>query len=301
MTLTDWITETEERIRNEGVAGLSQSGKELYLGALRRLNWFYPDGTNVFEKEWDLLVILDTCRVDVMREVSDDYEFVRNVSSVRFVGSSSPEWLSNTFVQEHAKTISQTAYVSGNVHTERLIDESELYALDEVWRDAWDDELRTVDADTVTDHTISMGRNTRSTQMIVHYMQLYFSYIRYPELNRRSDDQTRPDMWEDLRRGNLSRDEVWEAYIDNLRHVLDEVAVLLENVTAEKVVLTADHGEAFGERGVHEHPDGMPLSVLREVPWCVTEARDKRTRIPENSPRTNTPSTEEKLCALGYR
>jgi hypothetical protein len=38
---------------------------------------------------------------------------------------------------------------------------------------------------------------------------------------------------------------VWEAYLDNLRYVLDNIEELLQNVDG-KVVISADHGELFG-------------------------------------------------------
>ncbi|PSP48877.1 hypothetical protein BRC67_12005, partial [Halobacteriales archaeon QH_3_68_24] len=49
-----------------------------------------------------------------------------------------------------------------------------------------------------------------------------------------------------------------EAYLDNLRIVLDEVAVLLENIDADTVAITTDHGEAFGERNFYRHPVACP-------------------------------------------
>ena len=50
----------------------------------------YPIGTHVFELEWDILVILDTCRVDAMRAVSQDYDFISNVNKIWSLGGTSP-------------------------------------------------------------------------------------------------------------------------------------------------------------------------------------------------------------------
>jgi hypothetical protein len=33
-------------------------------------------GTNVFNEDWDLLVVLDTCRVDSLKSVSEEYSFL---------------------------------------------------------------------------------------------------------------------------------------------------------------------------------------------------------------------------------
>lgn len=59
------------------------------------------------------------------------------------------------------------------------------------------------------------------------------------------------------------RKRVLKAYLDDLRYVLDDVEILLENIAAEHVVLSADHGEAFGECGVYGHPIGFLHAAVR--------------------------------------
>lgn len=59
--------------------GLRRAG--VFLSTRDRL------GTNVFTRDWDLLVILDACRVDAMREVAGEYEFIQKVDSIRSVGA----------------------------------------------------------------------------------------------------------------------------------------------------------------------------------------------------------------------
>jgi hypothetical protein len=36
------------------------------------LNGFRTIGTNVFDRDWDVLILLDTCRVDALREVKSE-------------------------------------------------------------------------------------------------------------------------------------------------------------------------------------------------------------------------------------
>lgn len=74
-----------------------------------------------------------------------------------------------------------------------------------------------------------------------------------------------------------------EAYLDNLRIVLDEVAVLLENIDADTVAITTDHGGAFGERNFYRHPVACPLSRVRRVPWVETTAVDTGSIEPSAS------------------
>lgn len=55
-------------------------------------------------------------------------------------------------------------------------------------------------------------------------------------------------------------------YEDNLRLALAQVKELVKK-TEGKTIITADHGEAFGEEGVWGHGIELPTKVLRETPW----------------------------------
>jgi len=59
-------------------------------------------------------------------------------------------------------------------------------------------------------------------------------------------------------------------YEENLRIVLESVKDLISDLDG-RVVVTADHGEAFGEQGVWEHHVETPIPPLIEVPWLEVE------------------------------
>lgn len=61
-------------------------------------------------------------------------------------------------------------------------------------------------------------------------------------------------------------EKIYYYYEDNLRQVLKAVSQLLEELHG-KIVITADHGEAFGEQEVWGHPKKTHIPVLVEVPW----------------------------------
>ncbi|MDL5362294.1 hypothetical protein [Halalkalicoccus sp. NIPERK01] len=65
---------------------------------------------------------------------------------------------------------------------------------------------------------------------------------------------------------NGTREAAMELYEENLRIALESVADLVEDLDGS-VVVTADHGEAFGEEGVWEHHIETPIPALVEVPW----------------------------------
>jgi hypothetical protein len=307
MTLGDWIAESRESIAEYGpVVGGRESLYELYVGGLRRFNGLYPGAENAFERNWDVLLLLDACRVDLIEQVDDEYGFLDRPGETVSVGSSSIEWIENTFTDEHRAEMRETAYVTGNPFSHRVLDDGDLLALDEVWRYGWDDDAGTIPARPVTDRAIATAREHDPDRLIVHYMQPHFPSVPDPlggGMNRETlgEGAGWEDPWDRLRRRELSRDRVWRSYGANLRYVLDDVSLLLRNLDADRVVVSADHGNAAGEWGVYGHPK-VPHPKIRRVPWYVTDAEDTGAYEPELEPpgRTGDEAIEEKLSALGY-
>jgi len=85
--------------------------------------------------------------------------------------------------------------------------------------------------------------------------------------------------------------------------VLDAVEELLRNVDAEEVVITAGHGDAFGEYGVYSHPAGVPHPHVRRVPWARTTTEDSGEYTPSlgnRGPGTLDRAVDDQLQKLGY-
>jgi hypothetical protein len=277
----------------------------------------YARTHNVFTEEWDLLVVLDTCRPDALRAVAEEYEFVGDVESRWSVGANSSEWILNTFSRQFAAEIAETAYVTSNPHSETVIEnqldrhyDGELRPVDrrtrryttsepvgpadfERYVPLYDrsvdhDDLTYPDPRAVTDHAITIDRSVDPRRMVLHYMPPHLPYVA-----RRDGDDVEigpPRDW-------ASR----EAYLDNLRWGLSEVALLLRNVDRDRVVVTADHGENFTLRSVlPEHKPGMVSPAVRRVPWAVTTATDTGEHDPDLED-TQRAERAEMLGALGYR
>jgi hypothetical protein len=84
------------------------------------------------------------------------------------------------------------------------------------------------------------------------------------------------------------------------------VELLLDNVDADRVVISSDHSEAFGEYGVYGHPIGALHPHVRNVPWAITTANDSGTYTPEipcpsASDEVSRRDVDETLEALGYK
>ncbi len=62
-----------------------------------------------------------------------------------------------------------------------------------------------------------------------------------------------------------------EYHEQNLRIALEEIVELVEELDGD-VIVTADHGEAFGEEGVWEHHIETYIPPLMEVPWLEVDS-----------------------------
>jgi len=280
---------------------------------------------HALEREWDLMLVLDACRVDSLTEVAPEYDFLPDdIESVVSVAAGSPGWLARTFSQNWCEEVTETSYISANPHARRVLGEAEsgrfsdrgsldggvetFEHFDPVWEDAWDEAVGTVPARAVTDRLVEYCRSRDSERVVAHYMQPHFPSV--PEqvgegMDINSDADWAPgSTWSLVRQGELDIQAAYAAYLENLRYVLNEVAIVLDNVDAERVVVTADHGNAFGEWGMFGHGQSH-LNVVRTVPWVELSAKDNETHIPDiratNEEESESESVEEKLRALGYR
>jgi hypothetical protein len=313
MGLSEWTSRTQQRFKTEGVReAFTESGYELYSGLWRLGRLFPIPTTNIYERDWDVLVILDGCRVDVLKEVADEYPFIREVNSISSVGSMSIEWMENTFDRaEYGTEMGRTSYVTANIFSDNYLDASGLQHLDEVWRYGWDEELNTIPPREVTDSAIRVSRSMAPGRLIVHYMQPHHPFIADKDMQRfdvdpfgreNTGEGEHTTAWDALRRGLVSREKVWNAYKENLRLVLDEVDILRNNIDADTLVLSADHGNAVGEWGIYDHPIGFPHPAVKRVPWVETTASNSGEYSPEVTEGEETvPEVESRLEALGYK
>lgn len=284
-------------------------------------------GTNVFEAYWDLLLILDTCRPDALRTVSDEYDFIDQVDERWSVGGDSWEWLANTFDDEYSHIIQNTAYITSNPNSKtvlenklelnhannrikrkkvkrlrkygdfNLVDPEEFGEYHSLYKYNIDQNHGMYPSPrVVSDYGIITDRDDDLDRIILHYMPPHWPFIASTdgddprldnEMNRTTKLQKEP------------RDHTFEAYLDNLRWGLNEVSLVLENMDRDNVVLTADHGTAFSKY-LPSHLSGSVNPRVRKVPWVLTTANDSQTYEPDIDTRETTDSPEELLKALGY-
>ena len=276
--------------------------------------WNY--GTPVFERDWDVLVILDACRHDVMEEVAPSVEFLPDppLDDVNSLGSMTREWMEKNFTAEYAAEMQRTAFVCANPHSHYAVDEEDWLTLVEPWRDGYSDDVGTVPPERVTDAAIRVADETDADRMIVHYMQPHAPFRSRPDLSppelrsQSAADAEYRTVDDKLMDGDLAVETIWDAYRDNLGWALEHVETLLERVHADRAVISSDHGHTLGEYGCYAHPDYVPLPPLKSVPWIEVTAHggeqravgNGRTEPQKDDELTTDEQVRAQLRSLGY-
>ncbi|WP_336135433.1 hypothetical protein [Natronomonas amylolytica] len=285
---------------------IAQEANRLFY---RRLHtWSYNEhGRDFFEADWDNMLILDACRYDLFDRTST---LPGETTSVQSRGSSTREFLRGNF---DGKRLLDTVYVTASPMLYRHRDgvDVRFHEVVEVWKDAgWDETYRTVLPETVAEAALNAAQRFPDKRLLVHFLQPH-----YPFLGPTGQDHFDLDrldfQWDDLASGELgiSRDVVERAYEENLEEVLPSVERLLFELGG-KTVVTADHGQMFGERTFpipmreYGHPAGIYSEELVTVPWHVFDEGPRREIVAEepvtDSERDEMELADERLRALGY-
>lgn len=308
MSLIDWIHESNKEVSEFGTAGATGALSKLFVGGAKRVGKSINYGTSPFEKDWDVLILLDCCRPDYLKQIQkrENYSWMGEINTRYSPASASIEWVNKCLkpLSNHQKE--RLAIVSGNGWTERELDESEFHSVETLLTTHWDEEREILPPEAVTDHAIRRWREDDPEQMLVWYMQPHtphpsidIDYNFDTDMGNVTDDWTETEY---ARVGALSDEELRRGYEETLKMGLDEVGVLAENLAADQVYLSADHAELLGEWSLYEHPRWAPIPRLKRVPWVKIDASDQQTRIPEE-PETDQSESDlnERLRALGYR
>lgn len=253
---------------------------------------------SIWSREWDILCVLDGCRLDTFRETIDE-----DCGRFRSVGSTSQTWIPRTF---NHHDVSDVAYVTGNPFSvETNTDDFGLYREVGV---AQVEGVETVPPKKLTDYAIEIWRNRDQhsiDRMVIHYMQPHVPFRSQPEWFNEwiNTDTWGSSAWNRIRTGEITREEFFDAYRDNLNWVWEDGVIRLKKNCNGKIAITADHGNAAGEFGYYGHPRGAPVSSVRHVPWKTISGTDIGTVTPEvNLNKSHDErDVEASLEALGYK
>ena len=296
----------KQGLRNPSLIGRELNRKYYDIKNGREYN---ESGIDIFEEDWDTLVILDACRYDMFEEMNIlPGELSRRVSR----GSNTAEFLRGNF---DGKDLTNTVYTTATpkLMSKRGQIETNLHAEVNIWNsDMWDDNRGTVLPEDVTQIGLETIAEYPEKRHVIHYLQPH-----YPFLGSDIDAKTRGvretegfDIWGELMRGNLdvTNEDVWEAYLNNLKQCFEPVQDLMDKSTG-KTVITSDHGNMVGERSrpvpIREwgHPSGTYTDQLVKVPWLVYEQGERREIVaesPEEFEDVEPEKVNERLRDLGY-
>lgn len=303
MTFRDWVSESAEAVDEHGLAGARWAWKKFLAGALRKVGQRVNYGMNHLEQDWEVLVLLDACRPDRLEAVGqeDAYSWLPPVERRYSCASQSKEWVDKTLATLPDEEAARLGIVSGNGFTAKRLDGDRFHTmLDLAGRDEYWTPGLGLDARPVTDHAIQLWRSAdRPERMIVWYMKPHTPLPNTDLPEEFYEDKNECDL---ARRGELPVETFARGHDQNIRTVLAEVEVLLENLDADSVVISADHAELLGEYGLYCHPAYVPLPALKRVPWVRTTGTDTRSREPDlELPEFEASDLEDQLAALGYR
>lgn len=201
-------------------------------------------------KEWDYLIILDACRYDKFKEITElSGKLDKKISK----GSSTEEWLKRNFSEYYEDTI----YVSSNpfIASNDVMGfnaSDHFYKIEEVWKYGWDEGFGTVFPNEVTKAAIRIDKKFPNKRKIIHYLQPHAPFIGATRLLR-----SEIHSWTDPK--------VKKAWEDNLKLVLKEVKRLLKKIEG-RIIISSDHGDCFGYL-LSGHPWGIYVKELVEIPW----------------------------------
>lgn len=261
------------------------------------------NAVSIWEFEADAVIILDSCRGEWLQQVESEYDFFDDVDIYTSVGGHSEEWLNNTFAQ-HSELVQQTGYITGNIHGEMYKNENFSFFYDANLDSDLEFDI-VPPAHMITNRAVALAREFDWETLIVHYMQPHKPFFKKAEI-RTEPVRTLPydgfDIYRAVFRGDITWEDIEQAYIENLHYVLDEVELLLDNLDAEKVLITSDHGHALGEKFLYDHEPGVRHPAVRKVPATFTSATDNKTISPvvPDLELSHKYDREQRLSDLGY-
>jgi len=266
-------------------------------------------GIDFIEEDWDNLLILDGCRYDLFQDVND---IEGQLSAVRSNASSSQEFFRNNF---HGRRLDDLVLFSANTSINRT--DAEFCDIYRLWETLWDERTGTVPPSDVTEFVLDHERDYRDKRIVVHYMQPHMpflmsvdgeikrhpvsgNYASKPDGADISEELSGTPWWDQLEQGEISHQETWAGYRETLEVSLPYVEKLVDSLPG-KTVISADHGNAFGENDVFGHPSHIFEDVVVTVPWLEIEGERKNIKSSESVVSTKESTVDkEKLRALGY-
>ena len=269
------------------------------LGLKAYYDRHYRGGIDVIAQDWDTLIILDACRYDLFEEKCPDH-WPAALSVRSRAGHTTGFYRENFTDGPYYDTVLVTANPkSVQARGDAFHDVVKVYESD------WDGELGTVMPDAMARATIEAHGTYPDKRIISHWIQPHYPFIGGDAGGYSFNGDS---IWRDLRRGDLDPEAVYRDYAATLEVAIPHIQEVLDRVDG-RVVVTADHGNAFGERPrlypfpLYGHPMGIDHASIVEVPWSVIDCGPRREIVESDGTVAAAGEDGEvnrRLASLGY-
>ena len=284
-------------------------GKRALLRELPRFYYSFDnptgyneDGIDIFEEDWDNLILLDACRHDFFKREADlPGKYETRISR----GSMTREWMRANF---SGRQLHDTVYITANANYANIKDEldTEFHDYIGLLQDEYRNEHGAINPKTVTERALKAAEKYPNKRLMIHYVQPHVPYIR--PTGREHFDPSVP-LKDFPETHEFTHDILQEAYRENDQIALNEAAKLLTSFKG-KTIVSADHGELLGERILsvpvrfYGHPDGIYVDELVRVPWQIYQNGERKELYedrPVKSQQFELSEVEKQLERLGYK
>lgn len=223
----------------------------------------------IYEKEWDNLIILDSCRYDIFERVEEKSGYMISVAGC------TPDFISRTFSNHD---FSDTVLVTSNPHfSENIFEdltERELkdvfHSVFHTYKTDWSEEEQTVLPESVAKDARTAEKLFPEKRKIIWFMQPHYPFIENPIA--KGDKGVRPSLevendsaWQLAMNNKVKKEKCRKSYTENLKLVLSCAKNLARDFDG-KTLITSDHGNFLGENNLYGHSLGDSQECLRKVP-----------------------------------
>lgn len=260
-------------------------------------------GINIFDEDWDNCLILDACP----HKLFEKHNTIAGTLGSRISrASATVEFLKSNVA---GGDLEDTVYVTANPQYERNYDTvaADFHTVVRVYEEeGWNEEIRTVLPETMTDRVLAVAEEYPQKRILAHFIQPH-----YPFLGDTAEEHFAQDnlaIWTEIMEGDseYSDDILQKAFEETLEIAMPEVERAVEGLDG-KTVVTADHGQAIGDRASpipikeYGHPRGIYIPELVKVPWLVCDdERRSITAEPGEEMDVNPDAIKDRLQELGY-
>ncbi|MFX0001880.1 MAG: hypothetical protein ACFFAA_03030 [Promethearchaeota archaeon] len=257
------------------------------------------NGIYILDEEWDNLIILDACRYDFFEKIYKNYKIEGILEKKISRGTHTSSFLTENFKNKFYNDI---IYITANPYVDILL-KGKLFKIISLWKEEWDAEYHTVLPKNMYILTLNAIKKYPNKKIIIHFMQPHYPYIGYnlkfnnletirdtalkkkdaivKSPNKKRIKENFFTLYSSYVYGMIDIGIHLRGYWKNLEYTFPYIEKLLK-ILPGITVITADHGEAFGEF-IHPflpiryygHRNGVRIPILVNVPWLTVKQENE--------------------------